>query len=98
MDYIHVELKKTKFFAYLFDGKEESAKEFCRKWECDYVPDFMDKELTSIVFPDGKKCYAQNYVVIDGKNFSSYTKTEFIEKFNVLSDYRHRSYSFMSED
>ena len=30
MDYILVELKKTKFFAYLFDGKEESAKEFCR--------------------------------------------------------------------
>ena len=98
MDYILVELKKTKFFAYLFDGKEESAKEFCRKWECNYVEDFMDKHLTSLVFPDGKKCYAGNYVVIDGRNFSAYTKDEFMETYDVIPDYRQRGYSFMSED
>lgn len=98
MDYIQVELKKTKFFAYFFDGQEESAKEFCRKWECNYVPDFMDKHLTSIVFPDGKKCYAGNYVVIDGRNFSAYTKQDFLNTFNVLHDHRQRGYSFMSED
>lgn len=98
MDYILVELKKTKFFAYLFDGKEESAKEFCRKWECNYVEDFMDKSLTSLVFPDGKKCYAGNYVVLDGRNFSAYTKDQFINTFNVIPDYRQRGYSFMSED
>lgn len=98
MNYIQVELKKTKFMAYLFDGKEESAKEFCRKWGCNYVEDFMDKELVSILFPDGKKCYAGNYVVIDGKNFTQYTPPEFIKIFNVLSDYRQRGYSFLSED
>jgi hypothetical protein len=98
MNYIQVELKKTKFMAYLFDGKEESAKEFCRKWNCNYVEDFIDKTLTSIVFPDGKKCYAGNYVVIDGNNFTSYTRDEFIKTFNILSDYRQRGYSFMAED
>ena len=98
MDYIHVELKKTKFFAYLFDGKEESAKEFCRKWECNYVQDFMDKELTSIIFPDGKKCYAENYVVFDGRNFSAYNKEQFLNTFDVLPNHRQRNYSFMSED
>ena len=98
MDYIQVELKKSKFFAYLFDGKEESAKEFCRKWECNYVEDFMDKHLTSLVFPDGKKCYAGNYVVIDGRNFSAYTKDEFMETYDVIPDYRQRGYSFMSEE
>ena len=98
MDLIQVELKKTKFFAYFFDGKEESAKEFCRKWECNYVPDFMDKELTSLVFPDGKKCYAGNYVVIDGRNFSAYNKDDFMKMFNIVTDYRQRNYSFMSED
>ena len=98
MDYIQVELKKSKFFAYFFDGKEESAKEFCRKWECNYVEDFMDKHLTSLVFPDGKKCYAGNYVVIDGRNFSAYTKQDFLNTFNVLHDHRQRGYSFMSED
>lgn len=98
MDLIHVELKKTKFFAYHFDGKEESAIEFCRKWECNYVPDFIDKSLTSLVFPDGKKCYAGNYVVLDGRNFSAYTKEDFMNKFNVIADYRQRNYSFMSED
>jgi hypothetical protein len=98
MDYIQVELKKTKFMSYLFDGKEESAKEFCRKWGCNYVADFMDKELVSIVFPDGKKCYAGNYVVIDGKNFTQYTPAEFIKIFNVVSNNRQFGYTFMSED
>jgi hypothetical protein len=98
MNYIQVELKKSKFFAYLFDGKEESAKEFCRKWECNYVEDFMDKNLTSLVFHDGKKCYAGNYVVFDGRNFSAYTKEEFLNTFNVLHDYHQRGYSFISED
>lgn len=98
MEYIHIELKKTKFFAYFFDGKEESAKQFCRKWECHYVPDFLDKELMSLVFPDGKKCYAGNYVVIDGRNFSAYNKQDFINTFNVIPNYRQGNYSFMSED
>ena len=98
MNYIQVELKKTKFMAYLFDGKEESAKEFCRKWNCNYVEDFMDKSLTSIVFPDGKKCYAGNYVVIDGNTFTSYTSTEFLNTFNVVPNYRQSNHSFMSED
>jgi hypothetical protein len=98
MDYIQVELKKTKFMAYLFDGKEESAKEFCRKWNCNYVEDFMDKSLMSIVFPDGKKCYAGNYVVIDGNKFTQYTPKEFLNVFDVVHDYRQRGYSFMAED
>lgn len=98
MNYIQVELKKTKFMAYLFDGKEESAKEFCRKWGCDYVEDFMEPHFVSIVFPDGKKCYSGNYVVIDGNKFTQYTQTEFIKTFNVVPDYRQGSYSFLSED
>jgi len=98
MDHMRVELKKVKFIAYYFDGKEESAKEFSQKWNCTYVADFMDKDLTSLVFPDGKKCYAGNYVVIDGKQFLTYSKDKFIETFNVLTDYRQRNYSFMSED
>ena len=98
MDYIHVELKKTKFFAYFFDGTEDSAKEFCRKWKCEYVPDFLDKELTSLVFPDGKKCYAGNYVVIDGRNFSSYNKDQFLATFDIIHNHRQGNYSFLSED
>ena len=98
MEYIQVELKKSKFFAYLFDGKEESAREFCRKWECNYVQDFIDKELTSLVFPDGKKCYAGNYVVIDGRNFSSYTKDQFLVTFDIIQNHRQGNYSFLSED
>jgi hypothetical protein len=98
MDYIQVELKKYKFMAYLFDGKEESAREFCRKWGCNYVEDFMDKSLTSLVFPDGKKCYAGNYVVIDGDRFTAYTKEEFIKTFTIIPNYRQGNYTFMSED
>jgi hypothetical protein len=88
MELIHVELKKTRYMAYLFDGKEESAKEFCRKWGCDYVQDFMEKELVSIVFPNGKKCYAGNYVVIDGNTFTNYTPVEFEKIFNIINHYR----------
>lgn len=98
MDYIHVELKKWKFFAYFFDGTESSAKEFCRKWGCTYVEDFLDDTLISLVYPDGQKCYAGNYVVIDGGNFSTYTPNEFLKTFNILSDSRQRNYSFMTED
>lgn len=98
MEYIQVELKKTKFFAYLFDGQEDSAKEFCRKWGGDFVPDFLDKELTSIVFPNGKKCYAQNYIIIDGNTFSTYTKEQFMNTFNIVPNYRQGNYSFMSGD
>ena len=98
MNLIPVELKKTKFIAYYFDGKEESAKEFCRKWECNYVQDFIDKELTSLVFPDGKKCYAGNYVVIDGRNFSSYNKDQFLATFDIIHNHRQGNYSFLSED
>ena len=98
MNYIQVELKKSKFMAYLFDGKEESAKEFCRKWGGNYVADFMDKELTSLVFPDGRKCYAGNYVVIDGGTFTQYTPPEFNKLFNVVHNYRQHNFSFMSED
>lgn len=98
MEYLNVELKKTKFMAFFFDGKEESAKEFCRKWGGNWVPDFLDKELTSIVFPDGRKCYAQNYIIIDGGNFSTYTKDEFLDKFNITPNYRQGNYSFLSED
>ena len=88
MELIQVELKKTRYMAYLFDGKEESAKEFCRKWGGNYIQDFMDKELVSIVFSDGKKCYAGNYVVIDGTHFTQYTPVEFTRLFNILHDYR----------
>jgi hypothetical protein len=98
MDYIQVELKKFRFMAYLFDGTEESAKEFCRKWGCNYVVDFLDPTLMSIVFPNGQKCYAGNYVVIDGNEFKTYTKTELIKTFNVIQDYRRGNYTFMSED
>lgn len=97
MNLIQVELKKTKFFAYLFDGTEQSAKEFCRKFGLHYQTDFMDEEKFSITLPNNKRLYAGNYVVIDGHNFESYTQTEFIETFNILPDYRNR-YSFLSED
>lgn len=98
MELIPVELKKSKFFAYHFDGKEESAKEFCRKFGLHYQKDFMDDGLFSMTLPSSDKIYAGNFVVIDGKNFLKYTRDEFIETYNVLSDYRQRNYSFMSED
>ena len=98
MELIQVELKKTKFFAYLFDGTEESAKEFCRKFGLHYQTDFMDKEKFSITLPNNKRVYAGNYVVIDGSNFTPYNQTTFIETFNTLPNYRQRGYSFMSED
>lgn len=98
MEYIQIELKKTKFFAYFFDGKEESAKEFCRKWDCNYVQDFIDGQLTTIVLPDGKRCYVGNYIVIDGKRFSTYTKEEFLKTFTVIPNYRELNYPFFSED
>lgn len=98
MEYINVELKKTKFVCYFFDGTENSAKEFCRKWGGNWVPDFMDKDLTSIVFPSGKKCYARNYIIIDGNSFSAYNKEQFLNTFNVISNYRQGNYSFLSED
>ena len=98
MNLIQVELKKTKFFAYFFDGTEESAEIFCRKFGLFYQNDFMDKDKFSITLPDNKRVYAENYVVIDGRNFSTYTQTEFIETYNILPDYRQRNYSFMSED
>lgn len=97
MSWLQADLKKTKFIAYFFDGKEESAKEFCRKWKCTYVQDFLDKELTSIVLPDGKRCYAGNYIVIDGDYFLTYTKNDFMALFNT-STMRQHNYSFMTED
>ena len=98
MNHIQVELKKYKFMAYFFDGTEQSAKEFCRKWNCNYVEDFMDKSITSIVFPDGGKCYAGNYVVIDGNTFTTYRKDQFIQTFDIVQSYCQRGYSFMTED
>ena len=98
MELIQVELKKTKFFAYFFDGKEESAKEFCRKFGLFYQNDFMDNSLFSITLPNNKRVYSGNYVVVDGRNFSAYTQDQFLETFNVVPDYRQRNYSFMSED
>lgn len=98
MDLIQVELKKTKFFAYFFDGKEESAKQFCRKWSLAYQTDFLNKELVQIQLPNGKKLYGGNYVVIDGTNFSSYTKEQFLNTFDVVTNHRQSNYSFMSED
>lgn len=98
MELTQVELKKTKFFAYFFDGKEESAKEFCRKFGLFYQNDFIDNNLFSITLPDNKRVYAGNYVVIDGRNFLRYTHEEFLEKYNIIHDYRQRNYTFMSED
>ncbi len=98
MELIQVELKKTKFFAYLFDGKESSAKEFCRKFGLHYQTDFMDKEKCSITLPNNKRVYAGNYVVVDGHNFQNYTQAEFIQTFDVVPNFRQRGYSFMSED
>ena len=98
MDLIQVELKKTKFFAYFFDGREESAKEFCRKWSLAYVTDFLDKHQVAIQLPNGKRAYGGNYVVVDGTNFSTYTKEQFLATFDVVTDYRQRNYSFLSED
>jgi len=98
MEYLQVELKKTKYIAYRFDGKESSAKEFCRKWNCDYVEDFLDKDLVSIDLPNKLRCYAGNYVVIDGDNFTVYSKDEFTDTFKVIPNYRQGNYTFMSED
>lgn len=98
METIRVELKKSKFTAYFFDGKEESAKELCSKFTLAYQEDFMDKNLVSITLPDNRRIYAGNYVVFDGRNFLTYTQEQFMETYNVLPDYRHRGYSFMSED
>lgn len=98
MELIPVELKKSKFFAYHFDGKEESAKEFCRKFTLSYQTDFIDDGLFSITLPDNRRVYAGNFVVVDGRNFLTYTRDQFMETYNILPDYRQRSYSFMSED
>lgn len=98
METIRVELKKSKFTAYLFDGKEESAKELCLKFTLAYQPDFMDENFFSVTLPDGRRVYAGNYVVFDGRNFLTYTRDEFMETYNVIHDYRQRGYSFMSED
>ena len=99
MNYIQVELKKTKFVAYLFDGTEESNKEFCQKWNCHTVEDFLDKNFVSIVLPDGIKCYTGNYIVIDENKFMKrYTPTEFVKTFNVIQNYRQDNYLFISED
>lgn len=98
MELIPVELKKSKFFAYHFDGKEESAKEFCRKFNLYYQKDFMDDDIFSITLPDNSRIYAGNFVVVDGRNFLTYTRDEFLNTYNVITDYRDRTYSFMTED
>lgn len=98
METIRVELKKSKFTAYLFDGKEDSAKEFCRKFNLYYQKDFMDDELFSITLPDNSRIYAGNFVVVDGRNFLTCTRDEFLNTYNIITDYRDRTYSFMTED
>lgn len=98
MELLQIELKKTKFFALFFDGSEKSAKEICRKWGCDYIDDFLNSELKSIAFPNGKRCYGGNYIVIDNGDMSTYTKKEFEDKFNIIVDRRTQLQSFMSED
>lgn len=98
MDHIQVELKKIRFFAYLFDGKEESAKKFCQKWGGTYIMEPTNTELTFIRFSNGNTCRAGNYVVSDGRNFSTYTQHDFNDTFQVVGKYGHRDYSFFSED
>lgn len=98
MELIQIELKKTRFMAYYFDGKEVSAREFCRKWGCKYVTDFMNPSMVSIILPDNKPVYANNYIVIDGNSFQKYTPQNFMETFNVMNDFRQRNTLFMSED
>lgn len=98
MNLIPVELKKTKFIAYYFDGTEKSAKEFCRKWSCNYKEDILDKNQFNILLPNGTALYPNNYVVIDGNDFTKYVPEKFDETFNQIYDGRQKSYSFMVED
>lgn len=98
MNFIPIELKKTKFIAYYFDGTETSAIEFCKKWSCDYTKDFLNESAFVITLPDGKALYGNNYVVIDGNQFTKYIPNEFMETFNIMYDRRQSNYSFMSED
>lgn len=98
MDFIPVELKKTKFIAYFFDGTEKSAIQFCRKWGGNYEPDFLDKTKFCITLPSGNALYMNNYVVIDGQTFTTYREDEFLQTFDVIGEYRRQHYSFMDED
>lgn len=98
MNLIPIELKKTKFIAYYFDGTEKSAREFCRKWSCNYKEDIIDKTLFNIILPNGMALYPNNYVVIDGTEFTKYLPEKFMEIFNIVYEHRQGSYSFMVED
>jgi hypothetical protein len=99
MDIMKVELKRSSYTAYHFDGTKESAEEICKRLSLKYENDFMDEHLFAITLPSGKRCYKDNYiVVVDDLTFESYAHSEFHEKFTVVDSLKYRSSYFMSSD
>jgi hypothetical protein len=99
MDIIKAELKRSSYTVYHFDGTKESAEQICKRLSLDYVNDFMDKDMYAITLPSGKRCYANNYiVVIDNLTFDLYSHSEFHEKFTIVDSLKYRNSSFMSGD
>lgn len=99
MEIMRVELRRSKYTAYHFDGTEESAKQICKQLSLVYDKDFLDESIYAITMPNGKKCYINNYIVVfDELNFETYTQNQFQDKFTVIDSTSFRGSTFMSGD
>lgn len=99
MDFLTVEVKRSKYTAFYFDGTKESAVEFARKFNVFYRESVETKGQYLIqINGEGDLVRKGEYIIIDGKVLKRYSQDEFIDTFRVLHDSRQRGLSFMSED
>ena len=77
MQQLSVELIKSRFTAYEFLGTEESAKEFCSKWNFSYIKDYIYPYQYCVKLPSGSLLSKGNYLVVDGNHFEIYSKYDF---------------------
>ena len=97
MNFVMVEPINTKFSAYHFDGKRESALDAIDKW--DGITSNVDGgDEYKIIFNDGSVVMPGDYILmIDGKPIVCSQK-EFVTKYRIVYDMRDRIGSFYSID
>jgi|688.fasta_scaffold00851_15 hypothetical protein len=90
MNILNVELIKTKFIAYEFDGSEQQAKEFCNMWNFSYIRDKIYPTQFCVRTSLGELLCKDSYLVKDGDAFKTYTKEKFYSTFSIIRQSRDR--------
>lgn len=90
MNILQVELIKTKFTAYEFDGTEEMAKQFCNMWNFSYIKDKIYPSQFCVRVSSGELLSKDCYLVRGDNNFKVYNKEKFYSTFLIVRHSRDR--------